>query len=388
MDNSNGHPDPAADATASQTSQASGGPVAPGDSQVVSAVISESTSWQRAVVGLFVLGLFYALYTARAVLLPVVIAALLSLLLMPFKRALERARLPPALAAAVLALGLASLLATAFLALTEPASGWFRTLPSVARDLEIKLRPLQEIFEEVNQAAAEVEKRVEQMTPGESTEAQPTPNAPGLFTNLLIGTQTFVVQLALVIFLVYFFLASSDVLLKNFIHALPRLRDKVKAMKIVDTIQHDVSRYLATITLMNMALGTAVALAMHLLEMPNPLLWGVMAATLNFLPYIGALTTLVVVTGVAVLTFDEGARVLLVSGTFLTLTTLEGQILTPTVLGHRLSLNPLVVFIGIVWWGWLWGISGALIAVPLMVAIKIVFDQIDGLERFGAVMGR
>ena len=386
MDNSNGHPGPAADPTASP---ASSGPAAPGDSQVVSAVISESTSWQRAVVGLFVLGLFYALYTARAVLLPVVIAALLGLLLMPFKRVLERARLPPALAAAVLTLGLAGLLAIAFLALAEPAAGWFRTLPSVARDLEIKLRPLQEIFEEVNQAAAEVQKRVEQMTPGESTEAaRSTPNAPGLFTNLLIGTQTFVVQLALVIFLVYFFLASSDVLLKNFIHALPRLRDKVKAMKIVDTIQHDVSRYLATITLMNMALGTAVALAMHLLEMPNPLLWGVMAATLNFLPYIGALTTLVVVTGVAVLTFDEGARVLLVSGTFLTLTTLEGQILTPTVLGHRLSLNPLVVFIGIVWWGWLWGVPGALIAVPLMVAIKIVFDQIDGLERFGAVMGR
>ena len=385
MDNNTGHPASGADTTASQ---ASGGTAAPSDSQVVSAAVSESTSWQHAVVGLFVLGLFYALYTARAVLLPVVVAALLSLLLMPFKRALEGVRLPSALAAAVLALGLASLLATGFLALAEPASGWFRTLPSVARELEIKLRPLQEIFEEVNEAAAEVEKRVEQMTPGEATEGRSTSSAPGLFTNLLIGTQAFVVQLALVIFLVYFFLASSDVLLNNFIHALPRLRDKVKAMKIVDTIQHDVSRYLATITLMNLALGTAVTIAMHLLEMPNPLLWGVMAATMNFLPYIGALATLVVVTAVAVLTFDDGARVLLVSGTFLTLTTLEGQILTPTVLGHRLSLNPLVVFIGIVWWGWLWGIAGALIAVPLMVAIKIVFDQIDGLQRFGAVMGR
>ncbi|MFA7386847.1 MAG: AI-2E family transporter, partial [Thiohalobacteraceae bacterium] len=374
-----------ADTTGAQAIES---PAAPGDSQVVSAVISQSTSWQHAVVGLFILGMFYALYTARAVLLPVVIAALLSLLLMPFKRALERIRLPSAVAAAVLTLGLASLLATAFLALAEPASSWFRTLPAVAQELEIKLRPLQETFEEVNEAAAEVEKRVEQMTPGEATDKRPRPGAPGLFTNLLIGTQAFAVQLALVIFLVYFFLASSDLLLNNFIHALPRLRDKVKAMKIVDTIQRDVSRYLATITLTNTALGTAVALAMHFLEMPNALLWGVVAATMNFLPYIGALITLVVITGVAVLTFDDGARVLLVSGTFLTLTTLEGQILTPTVLGHRLSLNPLVVFIGIVWWGWLWGIAGALIAVPLMVAIKIVFDQVDGLERFGAVMGR
>ena len=358
------------------------------DTPVVSAVISDSTSWQRAIIGLFVLALFFALYTARAVLLPVVIAALLSLLLMPFKRALERLRLPHTLAAAVLVIGLASGFGYAFFTLAEPASEWLQTLPSVARELEIKLRPLQQTVDEMSQAAAEVEKRVGQMTSSQPSEPPSRSAERGIFAGLLIGTQTFLVQLALVVFLVYFFLASSEVLLRNFIHALPRLRDKIKAMKIVETIQHDVSRYLATITLTNTGLGAAVALAMHLLDMPNALLWGVMAATLNFLPYIGALITLVILTGVAVLTFDDGAHILLVSGTFLTLTTLEGQIVTPTVLGHRLALNPLVVFIGIVWWGWLWGIAGALIAVPLMVAIKIVFDQVDGLEKLGAVMGR
>jgi predicted PurR-regulated permease PerM len=359
-----------------------------GDAQVVSAIISDSTSWQRATVGLFVLALFFALYTARAVLLPFVIAALLALLLMPFKRALERLRLPQALAAAVLAFALAGGLGYGFFALAEPASDWFQTLPSVARELELKLRPFQQTVDDVQRAAAEVQARVDKITSAEPAEQASRSDQPGILKNLMVGTQTLVVQLALVIFLVYFFLASSDLLLKNFIHALPRLRDKVKAMKIVETIQHDVSRYLATITLTNTGLGASVALAMHLLDMPNPLLWGVMAATLNFLPYIGALTTLVILTGVAVLTFDDGARILLVSGTFLTLTTLEGQIITPTVLGHRLALNPLVVFVGIVWWGWLWGIAGALIAVPLMVAIKIVFDQVDGLEKFGAVMGR
>ena len=380
------HPHSASDAPSATPAA----PAAPesGDAQVVSAVISDSTSWQRATVGLFVLALFFALYTARAVLLPLVIAALLALLLMPFKRALERLRVPQALAAAVMALALAGGLGYGFLALAEPASDWFQTLPSVARELELKLRPFQQTVDDIQRAAAEMQARVDKITSAEPTEQESRSDAPGILKNLVVGTQTLLVQLALVIFLVYFFLASSDLLLKNFIHALPRLRDKIKAMKIVETIQHDVSRYLATITLTNTGLGASVALAMHLLGMPNPLLWGVMAATLNFLPYIGALTTLVILTGVAVLTFDDGARILLVSGTFLALTTLEGQIITPTVLGHRLALNPLVVFVGIVWWGWLWGIAGALIAVPLMVAIKIVFDQVDGLEKFGAVMGR
>lgn len=375
-------------ATPSATPSVSQPPADKADVPVVSAVISDSTSWQCAIVGLFIVGLFYALYTARAVLLPVVIAALLSLLLVPFKRALERLRLPQALAAAVLVLGLACSLGYAFVALAEPASDWLETLPSVARELEVKLRPVQKTVDEVGQAAAEVKKHVEQITSSEPSEPASTTEDSGIFADLIIGTRTFLVQLALVIFLVYFLLASSDVLLRNFIQALPRLRDKIKAMKILETIQHDVSRYLATIMLTNLGLGASVALAMHILDMPNALLWGTMTATLNFVPYIGALTTLVVLTGVAVLTFDDITRVLLVSGTFLTLTTLEGQIITPTVLGNRLALNPLVVFLGIVWWGWLWGIPGTLIAVPLMVAIKIVFDQVDGLQKFGGVMGK
>lgn len=386
MGNTDTHSDSAA---SSATPPASQPPTDTADAPAVSAVvISDSTSWQRAIVGLFIVGLFYALYTARAVLLPVVIAALISLLLMPFKRALVGLRLPQALAAAILVLGLAFSLGYAFFALAEPASDWLKTLPAVARELEVKLRPLQKTVDEVSQAASEVKKHVDQITSSEPSEPASTADDSGILANLIIGTRTFLVQLALVIFLVYFFLASSDVLLRNFIHALPRLRDKIKAMKILETIQHDVSRYLATIMLTNLGLGASVALAMHLLDMPNALLWGTMAATLNFVPYIGALTTLVVLTGVAVLTFDDSARVLLISGTFLTLTTLEGQIITPTVLGNRLALNPLVVFLGIVWWGWLWGIPGTLIAVPLMVAVKIVFDQVDGLQKFGSVMGK
>lgn len=386
MGNTDTHSDSAA---SSATPSATQPPADKADVPVVSAVvISDSTSWQRAIVGLFIVGLFYALYTARAVLLPVVIAALLSLLLMPSKRALERLRLPQALAAAVLVIGLSCSLGYAFFALAEPASDWLKTLPTVARELEVKLRPLQRTVDEVNQAAAEVKKHVDQITSSEPSEPASTAGDSGIFADLIIGTRTFLVQLALVIFLVYFLLASSDVLLKNFIHALPRLRDKIKAMNILETIQHDVSRYLATIMLTNLGLGASVALAMRLLDMPNALLWGTMAATLNFVPYIGALTTLVILTGVAVLTFDDIAHVLLVSGTFLALTTLEGQIITPIVLGNRLALNPLVVFLSIVWWGWLWGIPGTLIAVPLMVAVKIVFDQVDGLNNFGSVMGK
>src|SRR3569832_2621761 len=159
--------------------------------------------------------------------------------------------------------------------------------------------------------------------------------------------------------LVFFFLATGDLLLRKLVKVLPRLRDKIKAVQISQRIQQDASRYLVTVTLINCGLGVATGLAMYVLHMPNAILWGVMVATFYFVPYIGATISLIVLTAVALLTFDGLDQAVIVPVTFLAIATIEGQLVTHIVLGRQLALNSLVVFLTIIWWGWFWGIPGA-----------------------------
>jgi predicted PurR-regulated permease PerM len=150
-------------------------------------------------------------------------------------------------------------------------------------------------------------------------------------------------------------------------------------------IEVDLSHYLATVTTVNFMLAIAVAAAMHWLEVPNPVLWGAMAGLFNFAPYVGALVSAAIMTIVGITTFDTLSDALMVPLTLLVLTILEGQVITPSVLGRRLAVHPLVVFLSIVFWGWLWGIAGALMAVPIITCLKVITDhvpQLNFLARF------
>lgn len=340
--------------------------------------------WQRAIIGLFVLGIFYTLYLTRAVLLPIIIAALLSFLLAPVKRGLQRLRLPGAIAAGMVVGLMAGLIGFAVSSLAEPAAKWLDNGPKLMRKMENKLYPIRQTVQEVNKAAEQMEKLA---TPG----GQPKTVVvapPSLRALLVSGTQGLVMGVVLVVFLVFFFLATGDLLLRKLVKVLPRLRDKIKAVQICQRIQHDVSRYLTTLTLINCGLGVVTGVAMYLLNMPNPILWGTMVALFNFVPYIGATVSLVVLTAVALLTFDGLDQALVVPLTFLAIATIEGQLVSPIVLGRQLALNPLVIFLTIIWWGWFWGILGALIAVPLLVITKIICDHVDGLRDLGEFLGR
>jgi predicted PurR-regulated permease PerM len=162
--------------------------------------------------------------------------------------------------------------------------------------------------------------------------------------------------------------------------------ERRRIVSIARRVQSDMSRYLAAVALINVLLGTAVALSMHLLQMPNPLLWGVMVAVLNFAPYIGALVSAAVLTLVALTTFPSIAEALMVPGTFLALTILEGQLITPAVLGRRMALSPAIVFVSVIIWGWLWGIAGALMAVPIATSLKVVCDHLPTLGLLGSFL--
>jgi len=187
--------------------------------------------------------------------------------------------------------------------------------------------------------------------------------------------------------LLFFLLASGDLFLRKLIRVLPSLADKKRAVEIARQIEQDVSTYLATITVINIALGLAVWGLMTWIGVPNPLLWGVLALVTNYIPYVGAILMIAVLAMVGFLTFDNTTQALMAPGAFVGLNLLESYLVTPMVLGHRLTLNPVVIFLGLTFWGWLWGITGALLAVPIMVVLKIICDHSEPLRSIGEFLG-
>lgn len=332
--------------------------------------------------GLFLLAIFYTFYFARDVLLPVVLALLLTLILSPAVRALNKLRLPEPAGAAVVVVALITALGFGVYSLIDPATAWIEKVPETLKQIEDKVRGIKKSVQEVTKAADKVEEitRVEAKPPAKT---QVVPQKPSLFSRFLIGTQSVLISAAFTIVLLYFLLASGDMFLRKLVRVLPTLADKKRAVEVARAIQTDMARYLFTVSCINCGLGIATGIAMYWLGMPNPVLWGVMVAVFNYVPYVGAGTSLTVLTAVAFLTFDEIGQVLLVPAVFFALTVLEGQILVPILTGKSLTLNPVVIFLSMLFWGWLWGIIGALMAVPILMIFKICCDHIESLAPIG-----
>ena len=339
-----------------------------------------------ALTALLVLAVFYTLYFARAILLPVVLAMLLALVLSPIVKALARMRLPAPLGAAAVVLALLFGMGYGVLRLTEPAAQWIERAPATLGELEGKLRKLKKSVEGVSKAAQKVEEiaTVDDQAKQKQKVQVATPSLAG---RLLSGTQTFLVSAAATIVLLYFLLAAGDLFLLKTVQLIPTLADKKRAVAMVRNIERDMVRYLSTATCINVGLGAATAIAMYFLGMPNPMLWGVMVALLNYVPYLGPFVSLIVLTVVAILTFDGVGDAMLVPAVFSVLVILEGQILTPFILGRNLTLHPVMVFLAMLLWGWLWGVVGALMAVPILMAFKIACNHVPSLAPIGEFLG-
>jgi predicted PurR-regulated permease PerM len=336
-----------------------------------------------AVKGLFILALFYTFYFARSFLLPIVLAVLLSLILYPAVRWLKRIAIPEPMGAAIVVLTLSGVLGTALYQLFEPASDWLAKMPRITEQIERKLWNVRKSMEEVSKAAQKVEALTN--VDGQAAQRQPqvVSREPSLMSRVMTGTQNMLIATGATLVLLFFLLASGDLFMRKLVRVLPTLTDKKKAVGLARTIQSAMAQYLFTITCINVGLGVATALLLQLLGMPNPLLWGVMVALFNFIPYVGAAVSGIVLTIVAFVTFSDLNDILLVPLLYFSLETIEGQFITPYLTGRSLTLNPVMIFVSMLLWAWLWGVVGALMAVPILMTLKIFCDHIDSLHGVG-----
>jgi predicted PurR-regulated permease PerM len=341
-----------------------------------------------ALTGLFILACFYTLYFARDFFFPIVLAVVFMFLLSPLVRGLKRARIPEAVGAAVVILSLFALLAGIFYQFAGPVTQWMQTLPAIGQKLQGELRRFEKPLGQVTKAGEQMQ-RLTTLGPADQKKApqQVEIKQPGLIDGIFSRTTSFLFGLMVVVILLYFLLASGDLFLRKLIHVLPRFQDKRKAVQIAREVEDNISTYLLTVAIINACLGTAGGVVFWLLGMPDPWLWGALAAVMNFIPYLGALSVICITGVVAAATFPSLGHALLVPGAYLALSIIEGNFVNPWIVGRRLTLNPVVIFLALTFWGWLWGIPGALLAVPMLAMFKIFCDHIEPLAPIGEFLG-
>jgi len=345
--------------------------------------INVQTVFLGIIAGVLVL---YTLYFSSTVAIPLVLACMFNLVLTPVVLALTRINIPAPIGAGLVVLFVLLVIALGALTLAQPASEWLRRLPYVIDQLSERLdfvrapaKQLKEAEEALTNLGAEA--------PDTATQVVVMPRTVTLRELLFNETSRFAIGTLTTLVLLYFMLAMGDKFLRHLVAALPDFRAKKQAVEIAHQLQSDMSHYLLTVSTINVAFGGIVAGAMFATGMPNPLLWGVMAGILNYVPFLGHTVSAIVIAVVAMLSFDDLGAAFIPPGLFIVIAALEGNVITPMILARRLTLNPVAVVAALLIWGWMWGIVGLLLAVPLLVVAKIACDKIEPLHPVGEFLG-
>lgn len=340
---------------------------------------------QRALTVLAVLASLYTLYFARGFLMPVAFAVLFHFLLSPAVRWLARLHVRPPLGAGLLVLALVGAVSLTAISLTRPVQQWVARAPGTVQTMRARMSELMSPIERVKRTAEQVEQVA---TGGGKRPPEVVVKGPSLSSRLFGTTQRLVAAILQTIILLYFLLASGDLFLQKAIKVLPNVREKRTALDIARETERSISTYLGTAALVNVGEALLLTGVLTLLGMPNPALWGVMCAVLEFIPYVGAAVMTVVLAVAAITAFDNAAQALLPPLAFIVINVIQGNIVSPLLLGNRLSLNPVALFVGLAFWFWVWGIPGAFVAVPMMATFKIVCDHVESLNPIGEFLGQ
>jgi predicted PurR-regulated permease PerM len=334
------------------------------------------------VVGIFAILSIGSLYYARSFFLPLVLAILVTLVMAPLVRALANRGLPTGVAASILVLLLAAILVGLSLTLSDPLTRALGDAPTMIRELRDRFAFLQAPFSTLSDASREVEQLAGGGRSSDSPQ-QVVMMQPGLLT-WLAGTAAGIgTTLGATLILSLFLLASRDKLRLKLVRAAPELSDKKRSLRVLRDIENEVSRYLLTITAINAGVGLCVGLAMMVLGMPNALLWGIAAALLNYIPFIGPLVGECLALGVASITYPTLFHALLPPLAYFAIQMIEGNLVTPTVVGRRLELSPVAILVFLALSTWMWGVIGAVIGVPVLVVIKVFCDNFPTLAALG-----
>jgi predicted PurR-regulated permease PerM len=331
---------------------------------------------------LLLLAALAACYAAAEIVLPIVLAFVLSAVLRPLFRALRQLGLPAFAAAILIVLSLLSLMVAIGMLLSAPLSDWISRLPHTLPRLQERLRWLSAPLRSLQDAAAHVQKLA------------PVGGEPALsvktttMAERLLGEARYVAGEAFTTMLVLFFvLMSGETFLRRLVEVLPRFKDKRQAVAISQQIEQDISIYLATITMMNGLVGVGVALTSWACGLGDPLLWGIIAFLLNYVPILGPTAGVVLFLVVGLVTIDPLWAAFLPAALYLLIHMAEGETITPLLLARRFTVNPVLIVLGVVFWYWLWGIAGAVLATPMLAILKIVCDRIERLRPIGHLIG-
>ena len=346
-----------------------------------------------AIVGIFLILLFGALYLTSSFVLPVMIALLFALVLSPIVRWMRRRlKIPEPISAIALVAGALMSLSLGFYMLSNPITDLVNNAPKYVAAVEGQLKMVRDRLDRFQhlpdrslaaapKPATAASGQGQAVIPADDNQpAEVVVQSPGLLDNAAHVVPQILASILFSLVFLYFLLASGDLFYIKLVKSLPTLSDKKLALHIAHDIERELSHYLLTITMINIGLGTVVGTLLWLVGMPTPLIFGALAALLNFIPYLGALTGMALVGVIALAEFGDLWHALLPVALYFFCSTIEGQFVQPTVVGRRLEMNAVAIFLSVAFWGWIWGVVGMFVAVPMMVGIKIFASYIKTLH--------
>lgn len=344
------------------------------------------------VVWLLFLGVLYTLYFTQSLLMPVVVTSLIALLLSPLVAGLQRLHIPRTVSAFFLVATLIAPFTFLGAELAEPAQKWAKLVPELTQHITEQLDSISDAMDGKENAPAQNDdddgfsffgifsEKAEQAPVKSDDNAMSQRLKQGgleIMLSVLSSTPLILAQLMTGVILTLFLLIFGPKLFEAFIRYFPKITDKDQARCLVATIQKELSRYIVTVSIINAGLGLSTALVLYFIGIEDALLWGVLAGLLNFIPYVGSLIGATILTLAGLVQFGMQVTALIPPSVYFVLNLIESQFITPTVLGRNMQLNPLIVVLWLLVWGWLWGAVGVLLAVPLLVCIKLTLAQLN-----------
>lgn len=331
------------------------------------------------VIGIFVIAVATACYIGQYVIAPVIAAILVGLTLGPLNGWMERRGIPGALSAALIVIVFTVTLGLASVSIAVPLESWSSRLPAISTRVMEEWSKVSAPLEKMK----DVEKQLKEAMAEEYTQ-EVTIKQRGVVTDIISSAADILSRLILFVGCLYFFLATRTSVKRNFLKILPASSSRLRLARIMRDSERFLSRYVLAITIINIAFGVAVGIAMWILGMPQPYLWGVLAAVLNYALFVGPAVMAVILAGVGLVTFPETFSALAPAAVYLGLNVIEGQFITPTLLGGRLTLNPFAVLVSIAFWLWMWGPIGAFLAVPMLIVMTMIIYHASPASRMKA----